>query len=189
MQLDALVAMVIYTVVTAAFYLLGAAVLYAQDRIPEGYQMIESLSLMYTESIGPKAKPIFLLGSFMVLFSTLFAALAAWARQYSDLFGQMGWINFFNMNQRRKSISILAWVMPLLWATLFVFIKLPVLMVISGGIVGSILLLLVVFATLHFRYRRTLPAFAPSKGYDIILWISILTIGWVAVYGLARLVQ
>lgn len=187
MHLDALVAMFIYTVVTAAFYLLGAAVLHSQDRIPEGYEMIESLSMMYTESIGPEAKPVFLLGSFMVLFSTLFAALAAWTRQYSDMFGQIGWIDFFQINQRLRSISILAFVMPLLWASLFVFIKLPVLMVISGGIVGSVLLLLVVFATLHFRYRRTLPAFAPSKLYDIILLISVLAIGWVAVYGLIRL--
>lgn len=187
MHLDALVAMFIYTVVTAAFYLLGAAVLHAQDRIPEGYEMIESLSTMYTESIGPEAKPVFLVGSFMVLFSTLFAALAAWTRQYSDMFGQIGWINFFDMKQRLRSISVLAWVMPLLWASLFIFIKMPVLMVISGGIVGSVLLLLVVFATLHFRYRRTLPAFAPSKLYDIILLISVLAIGWVAVYGLIRL--
>ena len=155
MYLDALLAMVIYTVVTAAFYLLGAAVLHAQDRIPEGYEMVETLALMYTDSIGPQAKPIFLLGSFMVLFSTLFAALAAWARQYSDVFGQLGWISFFDMKVRLSSIAVFAWVMPLLWASLFVFIKLPVMMVISGGIVGSILLLLVVFATLQFRYKRT----------------------------------
>ena len=189
MYLDALVAMVIYTVVTAAFYLLGAAVLHAQDRIPEGYEMIESLSMMYTESIGPEAKPVFLLGSFMVLFSTLFAALAAWTRQYSDMFGQLGWIDFFDTKQRLWSISVMAWLLPLLWASFFVFIKLPVMMIISGGIVGSVLLLLVVFATLHFRYRRTLPAFAPSKLYDIILWISVLAIGWVAVYGLYQLVN
>ena len=151
MHLDALLAMVIYTVVTAAFYLLGAAVLHAQDRIPEGYEMVESLSIMYTDSIGPEAKPIFLLGSFMVLFSTLFAALAAWVRQYSDVFGQLGWMDFFDVKQRLQSIAILAWLLPLLWASLFVFIKLPVMMVISGGIVGSILLLLVVFATLQFQ--------------------------------------
>ncbi len=188
MHLDAILAMIIYTVVTAAFYLLGAAVLHAQEQIPEGYEMVESLSRMYTESIGPEAKPIFLLGSFMVLFSTLFAALAAWNRQYSDLFGQLGWINFFNMKMRMRSIAILAWVMPLLWASLFVFIKLPVLMVISGGIVGSVLLLLVVFATLHFRYRRTLPQFVPSRWYDIILWISVVAIAWVASYSLYQVV-
>lgn len=189
MQMDALLAMVIYTVVTAAFYLLGAAVLHAQDHLPEGYQMVESLSMMYTESIGPGAKPLFLFGSFMVLFSTLFAALAAWTRQYSDLFGQLGLIDFFNIEMRRKSIAVLAWLMPLLWAALFVFIKLPMMMVISGGIVGSILLLLVVFATLHFRYRRTLPEFVPGKIYDLVLWISVLAIAWVAGYGLYQLVS
>jgi Mn2+/Fe2+ NRAMP family transporter len=189
MYLDALVAMVIYTTVTLAFYLLGAAVLHAQDRIPEGYEMVESLSMMYTESIGPEAKPVFLMGSFMVLFSTLFAALAAWTRQYSDMFGQLGWINFFDMKQRLRSISVLAWVIPLLWASLFIFIQLPVLMIISGGIVGSALLLLVVGATLHFRYKRTLPAFTPGMVYDLILWISVLAIGGVAVYGLYQLVN
>jgi len=189
MHLDALLAMVIYTVVTAAFYLLGAAVLYAQARIPEGYKMVETLALMYTDSIGPEARPIFLFGSFMVLFSTLFAALAAWTRQYSDVFGQLGWVRFFDMEKRLRSIAIFSWVMPLLWATLFVFIKLPVMMVISGGIVGSILLLLVVFATYQFRYRRTPVDFKPGVAYDLILWVSILTICWVAVYGLVRLVS
>ena len=69
------------------------------------------------------------------------------------MFGQLGWINFFDMKQRLRSISVLAWVIPLLWASLFIFIQLPVLMIISGGIVGSALWLLVVFATLHFRYQ------------------------------------
>ena len=188
MYLDALLAMVIYTVVTAAFYLLGAAVLHAQDNIPQGYEMIESLSRMYTDSIGPGAKPVFLLGSFMVLFSTLFAALAAWIRQYADVFGQLGWIDFFDAKVRLRSIAILAWAMPILWAALFVFIQLPVMMVISGGIVGSILLLLVVFATLQFRYRRTPEAFKPGKIYDLILWLSVITIAWVAVYGLYKLI-
>jgi hypothetical protein len=61
--------------------------------------------------------------------------------------------------------------------------------VISGGIVGSMLLLLVVFAVLHFRYRRTKPEFIPGKMYDLILWISVLAIALVAVYGLYRLVN
>lgn len=187
MHLDALLAMVIYTLVTAAFYLLGAAVLHAQHQAPEGYAMIESLSKMYTESLGPQAKPLFLLGAFVVLFSTLFAALAAHTRQFSDIFGQLGWIDFFDMQYRKKSIAILAWVLPLLWALMFVFIKLPVIMVISGGIVGSVLLLLVVLAILHFRYQRSPKAFKPSKAYDTVLWISVASIALVAIYGLVQL--
>ena len=94
MELDAVLAMIVYTLVTAAFYLLGAAILHKQGNIPEGYSMVESLSVMYTESIGPGAKPAFMIGAFVVLFSTLFAALAAWTRQWSDIFGQIGLINF-----------------------------------------------------------------------------------------------
>lgn len=188
MYLDATVAMVVYTVVTAAFYLLGAAVLHAQGDIPQGYQMVESLSVMYTESLGPGAKSIFLIGAFIVLFSTLFAALAAWTRQLTDIFGQVGWINFQEMGQRKKTIAILAWVIPVLWALLFVFIKMPVLMVISGGIVGSFLLFLVVFAAIQFRYKRLHPAFVPGKIYDFALWISIATIVSVGIYGLLKLV-
>ncbi|MDH3710715.1 MAG: Nramp family divalent metal transporter [Cyclobacteriaceae bacterium] len=187
MHLDALLAMVIYTMVTAAFYLLGAAVLHVQGRVPEGYEVIESLSNMYTASLGPNAKPWFLLGSFVVLFSTLFAALAALTRQYSDIFGQLGWIDFLDLRQRKRSIAILAWALPLLWAIMFLFMKLPVLMVIIGGIMGSILLLLVVIATLHFRYWRTEAAFKPKLVYDLVLWLSVASISMVALYGFIQL--
>ncbi|MEH6407692.1 MAG: Nramp family divalent metal transporter, partial [Leeuwenhoekiella sp.] len=94
MNLDAIIAMCVYTLVTAAFYLLGAAVLNAQGGVPEGYAMVETLSTMYTESLGPESKTAFLIGAFVTLFSTLFAALAAWTRQISDIFGQVGWIDF-----------------------------------------------------------------------------------------------
>ncbi|MEZ4895508.1 MAG: Nramp family divalent metal transporter [Saprospiraceae bacterium] len=187
MKLDALLAMVFYTLVTAAFYLLGAAVLHQKGEIPEGFQMIETLSRMYTETVGPGAKLIFLVGAFIVLFSTLFAALAAWARQYSDIFGQYGWIDFFDVEQRRKWIARLSWIFPLVSAMLFLSIKLPVLMVMSGGIAGSLMLLIVVYAAIHFRLRRTPIEFRPSRGYDIYLIISILGILGVSAYGIIQL--
>ena len=46
MNLDAVLSMVVYTLVTAAFYLLGAAVLYKRGEIPDGFGMIETLSKM-----------------------------------------------------------------------------------------------------------------------------------------------
>ena len=131
---------------------------------------------------------MFLLGAFGDLFSTLFAALAAWTRQYADMFGQIGLLDFFDTSQRKRCIAILAWVLPILWALVFIFIKLPVLMVISGGIAGSFLLILVVWAVLYFRYTETKTAFIPSKVYDLLLWLSALTILWVAGYGIYRLV-
>ncbi|MCH8962306.1 MAG: hypothetical protein IH820_13570 [Bacteroidetes bacterium] len=51
MCLDALLAMVVYTAMTAAFYLLGAAILHRQGLLPEGMELVETLSQMYTQSL------------------------------------------------------------------------------------------------------------------------------------------
>lgn len=188
MVLDAIAAMIIYTLVTALFYILGAAVLHEQGKIPAGYEMIETLSVIYTESLGPGAKNIYLFGAFFVLFSTLFAALASWTRLFSDILGQLKWIDFNNLVVRKRWVAILAWIIPFMWTILFLFIKLPVIMILSGGIIGAFILFIVVYATIDVRYRRVKEHFAPSTGYDIILWISMLSISLVGVYGLWKLI-
>jgi hypothetical protein len=83
MQLDAALSMVCYTLVTALFYLLGAAILHSQKIVPEGNQLITVLSKMYTQSLGPWAETAFLIGAVVVLLSTLLAALAAWTRLFT----------------------------------------------------------------------------------------------------------
>jgi len=183
MNLDAILSMVVYTLVTAAFYLLGAAILYRSGDIPKGFEMIETLSKMYTGAYGEWAKVFFLFGSFVVLFSTLFSALAARTRIFSDLFGQIGWIDFFNMRQRGNTIAILAWVFPVLWIIALVWVKLPVLMVTIGGVITFFMLLIIVYAGLHFRYRQKQYGLESSAFYDIALWISCVVIFMVGLYG------
>ena len=185
MYLDALVAMIIYTVVTVAFYLLGAAVLHNRGDIPQGNEVIETIALIYTQSLGPSVKNVYLVGAFFVLFSSLFASLAAWTRLFSDIFGQLGWINFFDFTQRNKVIAILAWVFPFTWAAAYLFIELPVLMVLSGGVVGSFMLFIVIFAALHFKYTRT-TLVKSSLLYDVAFWFSIISIFGVGVYGVVK---
>jgi Mn2+/Fe2+ NRAMP family transporter len=187
MHYDAVASMIVYTLMTAAFYLLGAAVLHASGSIPEGYAMIETLSTMYTESLGPGAKSLFMAGAFMVLFSTLFAALAQWTRQYSDIFGQIGWIDFFNQKDRLNSIKILSWALPLSWALIFLFIKLPVTMIIAGGFITSLILLLVIWVVIHFRYKKVVAGFEPRLIYDILLWVSILATLIIVIYSIIQL--
>jgi manganese transport protein len=187
MYMDAFLSMIVYTVVTAAFFLLGASILYQRGELPEGYQMIETLSRIYTDSVGPAAKNIFLIGSFVVLFSTLFAALAIRTRVFSDLFGVVGWIDFSNMKTRLRTIRILAVVFPVLWTIAFLLIKLPVLMVTIGGIATFVMLFIVVFAGLWFRFKSGKRALGPGKIYKILLIISCLAIFLVGVYGLLKL--
>lgn len=186
MYLDAAVAMIVYTTVTAAFYLLGASVLHKQGLVPEGNQVIETLASIYTHALGPGVKTAYLIGAFFVLISSVFASLAAWTRLYSDIFGQLGWINFYNASKRKRAISWLAFLFPALWLCMFLFINAPVLMILSGGIVGSVLLFIVVFAALHFRYKRN-TFFQTGVFYDIIFWISVSSILLVGVYGISKL--
>ncbi len=187
MYMDAFLSMVVYTLVTAAFFLLGASILYERGELPEGYQMIETLSRIYTDSVGPAAKNIFLLGSFVVLFSTLFAALAIRTRVFSDLFGVVGWINFNNMKARLKTIRILAVVFPLLWTIAFLMIRLPVLMVTIGGIATFVMLFIVVIAGLWFRFKSGEKPIDPGRIYKILLIISCTAILLVGVYGILKL--
>lgn len=186
MYLDATIAMIIYTIVTAAFYLLGAAVLHGSTIVPEGNQVIETLALIYTQSLGPGAKMVYLVGAFFVLFSSVFASLAAWTRIFPDIFGQMGWFNFFDIQQRKKLVSWLAWIIPLVWAITYLFIKLPVFMIISGGIVGSVLLFIIVYAAIQFRNQRA-PFLPSGMFYNVIFVISVLSIISIGIYGLMQL--
>ena len=182
MTMDALLSMVVYTLMTAAFYILGVAILHQQGLLPEGMDLVTTLSQMYTQSLGSWAGTMFLVGAFVVLFSTLFGALALWTRLFSDAFSQVGWLDYLNPVQRHRAIALVAWIVPILWATLFLLVKLPTLMVIIGGVAGTGILVIVVAAVIHFRCWRTPPDLRPSKLYDVWLWVSILVVAGVAVY-------
>ena len=150
-------------------YLLGAAVLNRMGLVPEAGGLINTLGTMYTQSLGPWARSVFIVGAIVVLYSTLFAALAAWTRMYADAFGRIGLYQFENAKSRRLAIGVLAWAIPAIWATLFLFMGKPALMVILGGLSTVFILLIVVFATLFFRYRRLDRRLLPSKAYDLSL--------------------
>ena len=186
MYLDAIVAMIIYTSVTAAFYLLGAAILHGKSVVPHGNGVIETISIIYTQSLGEGAKRIYLIGAFFVLFSSVFASLAAWTRLFPDIFGQVGWINFTDEAQRKKTVRWLSWIIPSTWALMYFFINLPVLMILSGGIVGSVLLLVVVFAAINF-YKNRVRYLASGSFYNGAFVMSVLSIVCVGIYGLIQL--
>lgn len=181
MYWDAILAMICYTLMTSMFYLLGAAILHRAGMVPTSGNLIEILGAMYTQTLGAGAKLIFVVGAVVVLYSTMFAALAAWTRLYADALGQIGLINFHNQKSRKKTIGIIACLFPLAWAALYLFFKAPGQMVIIGGVITGIILLIVVFAAIYFRYQRLDPRLTPSKFYDAALWSSATAIFTVAI--------
>ncbi len=60
-------------------------------------------------------------------------------------------------------------------------------MILCGGVVGSLLLLLLLFAVIHTKYF-TLHAVRTGTLYDIIFWIRAMAILGVAIYGISALV-
>lgn len=187
MQLDAIVAMVIYTLVTAAFYLLGASILYGQKEIPEGNELINSLASIYTQSLGSEARFAYLAGAFFVLYSSVFATLAYWSRLFPDIFGQLGWINPDSTTDRKKWVAILAWLFPCLWVIAYLFVEMPTFMILSGGVVGSVLLLIVVFAAINFRFQNKFLKIASGPVSELMFWLSVASIASVSIYGIFKL--
>jgi manganese transport protein len=187
MFLDATVAMIIYTVVTIAFYLLGAAVLHGKGDVPHGNEVIETLAVIYTASLGPGIKVAYLVGGFFVLYSSLFATLGAWTRIFPDIFGQLGWFEFNDLQKRRRVIAYLSWIFPVLWVAMYLFIELPVMMVLFGGLVGSFMLFIVILGALHFKYgrRQLLPS---GLVYTVAFWISVASIFLVGIYGISEVI-
>ena len=181
MYWDAILAMIAYTAMTVMFYLLGAAILNRQGLVPESGELISTLGNMYTESLGPWARSVFIVGAIVVLYSTLFAALAAWTRMFADAFGRVGLYQFENQKSRKFAIGILAWLIPAGWGTLFLFMGKPAMMVILGGTSTVVILLIVVFAAIYFRFRRLDKRLVSNKMYDAWLLLSSAAITIVAV--------
>lgn len=189
MYLDAVCSMVVYTLVTAAFYLLGAALLHGRGEIPEGYGMVETLSRLFTDTLGPWAKVIFLIGAFFVLYSTLFTATASWARIFGDAFGQLGWVKFNDAASQKKVIGALSWAFPIIWCALYLIIKMPVLMVLLGGIATSVLLIIVVWVAIQFRYKQLPRSLEPTTVYNFFFWVSVVSILAVSAYGVWQIAK
>jgi hypothetical protein len=148
--------------------------------------VIETLALIYTQTLGPGARTIYLVGAFFVLFSSVFASLAAWTRLFPDIFRQLGWLKVESPAQRKKIIALLSWIIPFVWALMFFSIHSPVLMILSGGIVGSVMLFLVVYAAVQFKKEGQ--GILPSGVlYEIAFWVSVVSIVSVGVYGLVQI--
>ncbi|MGM0621663.1 MAG: Nramp family divalent metal transporter, partial [Bacteroidota bacterium] len=75
-----------------------------------------------------------------------------------------------------------------LWIIALVWVKLPVLMVTIGGIITFFMLLIIVYAGLHFRYRQKQFGLESSKFYDVALGVSCIAIFLVGLYGAVSLI-
>ena len=170
---DAFGSMVVYTISTVAFYLLGAAILNRLGLTPKGTEMIRTLAVMYEPVFGPTAQWIFLLGAVAVLYSTFFVTNASKARMCTDALRLFHW-RADTEESRVRWLRIFSAGFPLACFAVYVLFPHPKTLVLAGGVMQSILLPVMACAAIWFRYRRCDPAIAPQRNWDIFLWISAI---------------
>jgi manganese transport protein len=189
MHLDAWVSMVVFTIATVAFYILGATVLHRQGLHPEKSQMIETLAEMYVPAFGTWTKIFFLIGVWAVLFKTLYVASASNSRLTADFLGLTGVVRYTEATTRPRWIRRFCIFYPLLALVLYLGFRDPRAMVIVGGFFQAATLPIISAAALYLRYFRTDPRLAPSRWFDACLWLAFLTITAVSLYAIPRWVM
>jgi Mn2+/Fe2+ NRAMP family transporter len=174
MHADIFASMLIYTVATVAFYLLGAGILHPQGLVPSAKDMIAILSRMYTETLGPWSKPVFYAGALVTLYGTIFAATAAHSRLFADFCRLLGAFEHGDYPARLKWRNRFVWVLTLVPVGLYLTFESPVLMVKAGGFGQAAMLPIIAAGALFLRHRE-LPAEARTGAILTGgLWIAAL---------------
>jgi Mn2+/Fe2+ NRAMP family transporter len=184
MHVDIVLSMVVYSVATVAFYLLGAGVLHGLGRVPGGADMIPTLSALYTQTLGAWALPLFYLGATVTLYGTIFAATAAHSRVYADfcrLLGRYARADYERRLQYRRAFVVVLTTIP---AALYLFFASPVKMVVAGGILQALLLPLFGFGTIYLHHRRLPRELRPSILVTLALWLATGIMAAAGIYGL-----
>ncbi len=182
MYRDALLSWFIYTFGTIAFFIMGAAVLQPQGLVPEGNEMITTLSRIYTDVLGEWASTLFLLGAIAVLGSTLWAAVPSWSRMFTNILAMVGVLDWQDGPTRLRWIRVFTVALPIIWGAAYLFIQSPVVMVQIGGVMTGVFLLAVVIAVWYLRNTEVPRQMRGGNFFNIALIISSLAIFLLGVY-------
>jgi len=148
--------------------------------------MIADLSKMY-RPLGKAGLTIFLIGAFVVLFSTLVTASASNARLLGD-----GLVLFQRIEKpkddeaRAKLLSRCCIAIPVFCTLVYLFIPQPVTLVLLGGVAQALMLPILAIAALYFRHKQTDKPLQPGTVWTAFLWLSA---GAMVAVGLFQLYQ
>ncbi|MCA9053035.1 MAG: Nramp family divalent metal transporter [Planctomycetaceae bacterium] len=183
MHWDAFISMIVYTVATVAFYLLGAAVLFSEGRDPDGMRMVGTLAAAYVPVFGEYAKYLFLVGAIAVLYSTFLVANAGHARMFTDGLKVFGLMDRNSQKLHNRAITFFCVLLPFTCLAIFWSGINPVTAVAFAGMMQATMLPMIGFAALYCRWTATDPRLAPPRWWDVMLVLSFVGLFVVGVYG------
>ncbi|MCW5620345.1 MAG: Nramp family divalent metal transporter [Burkholderiales bacterium] len=177
MNVDVICSMIIYTVATVAFYLLGAGILHSMGQVPSTSDMIPILSNIYTQTLGGWAKWLFYFGAIIVLYGTIFAATAGHSRMFADFMRLQGAFQHDDMaarNRWRDIFIVVLTVIPVIMY--FIFGEQPVAMVKWGGLAQAWTLPIISLGTIYLVYRHMPKEMRATSFGHALLWVGAIVI-------------
>lgn len=176
MHVDVVFSMLVYTIATCAFYVLGAAVLHPKGIVPDADTMIATLSELYTSTLGEWALVLFYLGAVATLYGTIFAATAAHSRIYADMVRMMGGFEREDIRARNRWRDRFVVALTVIPVTLFYVFKNPVSMVVAGGLAQALSLPIICIGVLYLHHKLQPRETAPGHAGSVWLWIASMLI-------------
>jgi len=190
MKFDAFASMVIYTIATAAFFLMGVAVLHSEGRDPEKSRLVSTLAESYVPVFGEYARWLFLFGAIAVLYSTYLVANASNARMVADFVGVLGFSSDdADSPARRRMITIWSVVLPLACVIVFLTFEAPVLLIAVAGMAQALMLPVIGISSIYFRYKETDERLRPGVLWDTFLITSCVALLVTGTWGLYEALQ
>jgi hypothetical protein len=169
--------MIVYTLATIAFYLLGAGILHGMGKVPGGKDMISVLANIYTQTLGPWSLWLFYFGAVMILYGTVFAVTAGNSRMLADFSQLFGSFAKDDYKRRTRFRDIYIFIITVLAVSLyFVFGQAPVTLVVWTGIGQAALLPIVAFGTVFLAVKHLTPELKVPGWMMTLLWLAALVI-------------
>jgi Mn2+/Fe2+ NRAMP family transporter len=187
MKMDAWVSWVVYTVSTAAFYMLGAAVLHPQGIVPKGDAVMSTIASIFSSTVGQWGAVVFLVGAGIALFKTIIANVPSLGRQVGNTLAVFGAFDWSNQKQRDRWMRVIMIVLPIVWGLFGTVVSSPLALVVLAGILNAVFLMGVAAATIYLSRVQTDPRVKDGKPFTIMLILSAAAIFFVGVMGLINI--
>lgn len=183
MHIDAVLSMVVFTIATLAFFIMGVAVLHNEGRDPDGMRMVSTLATAYVPVFGVYAKWLFLFGAIAVLYSTFLVANAGHSRMWTDGLKVFGLLDRDNEAAHHKTLTTICVCLPFVCLAVYCSGVNPVTAIVIAGLAQALLLPMIGFGAIYFRMKHTDERLRPSRVWDVALVISIIGLLIAGVWG------
>ncbi len=191
MHTDIIASMIIYTLATIAFYLLGAGVLHGMGLVPKNSDMISTLSNIYTQTLGGWSRWLFYLGAIITLYGTIFASTAANSRIFADMLRLLGVFRAEDATARVRYRNVFILALTLTPVILILNLTDPVQMVRIGGIAQALMLPIIGLGVLHLHHSFLLKDMKVSRWMTAGLWMAtvviVILMGYSMIEGIGKI--